>query len=163
MRTALVVSLMGLAVVGGGCQRDERAAQESGYPVTEVAPVLWTIRYPPLHEYDPQLSPNVQNVRLGAPLALWIVADERRYKSATDCEQAKTEQYVREYGRRTTSIRLYLDAVGHAADAQVLAVLHRRAARDSGHLSELSMIHSSTGPSNKPMNPPPMQPLTRSA
>jgi len=128
---------MSLAVVAGACQRDERAAQESGSPVAEVAPVLWTIRYPPLHEYDPQLAPNVQNVRLGAPLVTWIVADERSYKSAIDCEQARTEQYVREYGRRTASVRLYLDAVGHAPDAQVLAVLHRRAAEDSGHDDQL--------------------------
>jgi hypothetical protein len=69
----------------------------------------------------------------------------RGFSTAETCETARLEQYSREYGRRTVSLSLYLDAIGHGADASTIETLHRRATDDSGHddqLDKARCIHS---------------------
>src|SRR4029453_6531023 len=43
----------------------------------------------------------------------------------------------REYGRRTASMHLWMDALSRKADARDLQVLERRVAEDSGHDDQL--------------------------
>jgi hypothetical protein len=97
----------------------------------------WLIRYPPLIPYDPKFAANAQRVLLNAPLSNWIIASPNSFSSAGDCEAASHDLYVREYGRRTASLGLLMDAMHRKADTQDIQVLARRAAEDSGHDEQL--------------------------
>ena len=140
IRKSVAAASLLLALWCSACGADSdtpkaESAQERGKDGKRTS---WTVRQPPLLPYDPDLkhAPNSQRERRDAPMEQWTVV-AGGFATATDCERSRKEQYAHEYGHRAASMQLYLDSVFRGADPSYIAVLHRRAAEDSGHDDQL--------------------------
>jgi hypothetical protein len=135
----IVAAALALLVLGtGGCgpTNEQTQTKHDSQEGTKIGSP-WSVRFPPLFAYDPRFGPNVLRERWNAPMTDWIRSSTPAFASASDCETGRQELISREYGRRTVSLRLHLDAVARGADPKDIAVLAQRAAEDSGHDRQL--------------------------